>query len=89
MPLAYFVAGQYAQALAACDASLANYPSISFLHAMRAATLVRTGQLEAARQSAAEVRRLQPNFPAAQFGNRFVAPATRERLQAALREAGL
>ena len=89
LPLAYFVAGQYARALAACDASLANYPSIPFLHAMRAATLVRTGQLEAARQSAAEVRRLQPNFPAAQFGNRFVVPATRERLQAALREAGL
>lgn len=89
LPLAYFVAGRYAQALAACDAALANHPRIAFLHAMRAVILVRLGQPEEARKSAAAVRALQPNFPAAEFGNRFVAPATKERLQAALREAGL
>ena len=89
LTLAYFVAGRYAQALAACEAALANYPGIPFLHAMRASILAQTGRIEEARHSAAEVRRLQPNFPAADFGNRFVAPTTRERLQAALRQAGL
>lgn len=89
LPLAYFVAGRYGQALAACEASLANYPGIPFLHAMRAVTLVQTGRVEDARRSAAEVRRLQPNFPVAEFGNRFVNPATRERLHTALRQAGL
>lgn len=89
LTLAYFVAGRYAEALAACDASLSSHPGIPFLHAMRAAILAQAGRLEEARQSAAEVRRLQPNFPAADFGSRFVAAATRERLQAALRQAGL
>lgn len=89
LTLAYFVAGRYADALAACEVSLAHHPGIPFLHAMRAATLARTGQIEEARKSAAEVRRLQPNFPAADFGSRFVDLGTRARLQAALREAGL
>lgn len=89
LPLAYFASGRYAEALAACEASLANSPDIPFLHAVRAAALVRSGQMDSARKSAAEVRRLRPNFPAADFGNRFVAPETRERLQTALREAGL
>ena len=89
LPLAYFVAGRYANALAACEAALANSPDIPFLYAVRAAALVRSGQMDGAHKLAAEVRRLQPNFPAAEFGNRFVAPETRERLQTAVREAGL
>lgn len=55
---------------------------------MRAAILAQAGRLEEARQSVAEVRRLQPNFPIAEFGNRFADPALRDRFQAALRKAG-
>jgi len=39
-------------------------------------------------QALAEVRRLQPNFPLVEFGNRFADPAARARLQLALRKAG-
>ncbi len=86
---AYFVAERYPQALAACERGLAGHPDLPFLHAMRAAILAQMGRFEEARQSAAEVRRLQPNFPVAEFGSRFAEPASRERLQAALRKAGL
>lgn len=87
--VAYFTAQRYDDALAACDRGLADFPDLPMLHAMRAAVLVQKGRIEEARQSAAEVQRLQPNFPIAELGNRFVDPAIKARLQAALRKAGL
>lgn len=87
--LAYFAAERYAEALTACERGLSDHPDLLLLHAMRAAILAQMGRLEEARQSAAEVKRLQPNFPVAQLGNRFADPAIRDRLQAALRKAGL
>jgi TolB-like protein/DNA-binding winged helix-turn-helix (wHTH) protein len=85
---AYFAAERYPEALAACERALAEHPELPFLHTMRAAILAHAGRLEEARQSLAEVRRLQPNFPLAEFGNRFADPAVRDRFQAALRKAG-
>jgi TolB-like protein/DNA-binding winged helix-turn-helix (wHTH) protein/Flp pilus assembly protein TadD len=87
--IAYFAAERYPQALAACERALADYPETPAMHTMRAAILAQAGRLEEARQSVAEVRRLQPNFPIAEFGNRFADPAISERFQAALRKAGL
>lgn len=87
--IAYFAAERYPQALAACERALAEYPETPAMHTMRAALLAQTGRLDEARRAAAEVRRLQPNFPVAEFGNRFADPAVRDRLQDALRKAGL
>jgi TolB-like protein/DNA-binding winged helix-turn-helix (wHTH) protein len=87
--IAYFAAERYPEAIAACERALAEHPELPMLHTMRAAILAQTGRLEEARQSVAEVRRLQPNFPVAEFGNRFADPAMRGRFQAALRKAGL
>ena len=86
--VAYFAAERYPEALAACERALAEHPELPMLHTMRAAVLAHTGRLEEARQSLAEVRRLQPNFPLAEFGNRFADAAVKERVQAALRKAG-
>ncbi|MDZ7591262.1 MAG: winged helix-turn-helix domain-containing protein [Rubrivivax sp.] len=86
---AYFAAERYAEALAACERGLADHPGLPMLHAMRAALLAQAGRLDEARQSAAEVRRLQPNFPVAEFGDRFSDKAITARFQAALRKAGL
>jgi hypothetical protein len=80
---------RYAEALAACERALADRPGVPFLLAMRAAVPAQMGQLDEARSSAAELRRRQPNFPVAEFGNRFADPAIKARLQAALRKAGL
>jgi TolB-like protein/Flp pilus assembly protein TadD len=85
---AYFAAERYPEALAACERALAEHPELPFLHAMRAAILAQAGRLDEARQSMAEARRLQPNFPLAQFGNRFADPAIRDRFRAAFLKAG-
>lgn len=87
--LAYFAAERYAEALAACERGLSDHPDLLILHAMRAAILSQMGRLEEARQSAAEMKRRQPNFPVTELGNRFADTAIRDRLQAALRKAGL
>jgi TolB-like protein/Flp pilus assembly protein TadD len=86
---AYFTAERHAEALVACDRALADHPQLPFLHAMRAAILAQMGRIDEARQSAAELLRLQPNFPAAEFGSRFADPAVTQRWQTALRKAGL
>ncbi len=87
--IAYFAAARYPEGLAACDRALAEYPELPMLHGMRAAILAQTNRLDEARESAAKVRQLQPNFPVADFGNRFADAAVRDRFQAALRKAGL
>lgn len=86
--LAYFAAERYPEALAACERALAEHAELPMLHAMRAVILAQVGRLDEARRSAEEVRRLQPNFPVAEFGNRFADPAMRARFQTALRKAG-
>jgi adenylate cyclase len=86
---AYFVAERYAEALAACERALAENPDLPYLHTMRAAILAQMDRPDEARQSVAEVRRLQPNFPIAEFGNQFADPAITQRFQAALRKAGV
>lgn len=87
--LAHHVLGQYAQALAVADATLARYPQASFVHALRAATLSHMGHPDAARNAAAELRRFDPFFRVDDFGNRFVDSKHQARLQAGLRAAGL
>lgn len=87
--IAYFTAERYDEGLVACDRGLADFPDLPMLHAMRAAILVQKGRVEEARQSAATLQRLRPNFPIRELGSRFVAPANSERLQTALRKAGL
>jgi tetratricopeptide (TPR) repeat protein len=87
--IGYFAAGRYPEALAACDRALGEYPESAAMHVMRAAILSQAGRLDEARLAADEVRRLQPNFPVAQFGDRFSDPATRERFQAALKTVRL
>jgi hypothetical protein len=59
------------------------------LQAMRAAALAEVGQLDKAREAAAEARRLQPFFDVASFGGRFVDPALAEKVRAGMRKAGL
>jgi len=86
--VAYFAAERYPEALAACERALAEHPELPMLQTLRAAILAQAGRLEKARQSVAEVRRLQPNFPAAAFGNRIADPAMRDRFQSALVKAG-
>jgi adenylate cyclase len=87
--MAYFAAERYPEALAACERALADYPETPALHAMHAVVLAHAGRLEEARQAVVEAKRLQPNFPLADFGDRFADPVVRDRVQTALRKAGV
>jgi hypothetical protein len=62
MAVAHFTRGGYEQAAAASRNAIESNPPFSLLHAMLAASLVRLGQLEAAKRTAARVLVLQPSF---------------------------
>src|SRR5262249_45180250 len=95
--LAYFLAGRYREALAACDAGLEVNSDLVFVQAVRAAALGALGAAargglgreEEAARAAGEVRRLDPFFKTEMFGQRFVNPAHRAAAQKALAKAGL
>src|SRR5262249_3421202 len=69
--LAYFLAGRYREALAACDAGLEVNSDLVFVQAVRAASLGELGRAEEAARAAGEVRRLDPFFKTEMFGQRF------------------
>ena len=89
VPIAYYVAGRYREALAQTDSFLARAPNHAALHAIRAATLAQLGNMEEARRAADEVRRLNPLFQPEFVGERFANPDNAEKLREGMRKAGL
>ena len=89
LAVAYYVAGQYRQALAQADALLTRTPDHVSLHALRAATLAQLGNSEDATRAAEQVRRFSPMFEIERFGSRFAKPEYAAKLQDGLRKAGL
>ena len=89
LAVAYYVAGQYRQALAQADALLTRTPDHVSLHALRAATLAQLGNSEDATRAAEQVRRFSPKFEIERFGSRFAKPEYAAKLQDGLRKAGL
>ena len=89
LALAYYLQRRYREAVQAADAALRGLPDVSFLEAVRAASLAQLGQADDARQSAARVRKLDPFFKVELFGKRLVNPAHQKHLQEGLRKAGL
>ena len=89
MALAYFMADRNQETLTITSDFIARYPDVTFLHALRAAAFVQLGDLEEARREVARIRVLNPLFQVDQFGTRFRNPAHQEKIQAALRKAGL
>ena len=87
--LAFYTLRRYRESLAVSDAALQRFPQTSFLHAIRAAALAQSGELDAAHAAAAETLRLEPFFHAKSFGDRFVDPKLMAHLQEGLRGAGL
>jgi len=62
MAMAHFTRGRYEQAAAASRNAIESNPPFSLLHAMLAASLIRLGQVDAAKLAAARVLVLQPSF---------------------------
>ena len=87
LALAHLLAGRHREAVAVCESYLG--PGRGELQAIRAAALAELGQLDKARQAAAEAKRLQPFFDLQAFGGRFVDPALAEKAREGMRKAGL
>ena len=60
-----------------------------FIHAMLAAIYAKAGRREEAMREVAEVRRQNPLFDLDTFGTLFRNPAHRDKIVAALQQAGM
>jgi tetratricopeptide (TPR) repeat protein len=89
LAMAYYLAGRYRDAVSQIDMGRATRPEVGEGLALRAAALAQLGELEAARRSAAESRRLNPHFRLEDAGTRLMNPEHALRLREGLAKAGL
>jgi tetratricopeptide (TPR) repeat protein len=89
LAIAYYLQGRYEDAARTAQSGVGRYPHHVSLYIALAAAYAETGQLDAAARAADELRRLHPFFEVDSFGQFFRDPGDRERLQGALRKAGL
>jgi adenylate cyclase len=87
----YFDAGQYEDAITACQKALRSKPKNIFAHIMLAATYAACGREEEAKAEAAAVLRINPKFSLEPFQKTlpFKDPIYRNNQIDALRKAGL
>jgi TolB-like protein/Tfp pilus assembly protein PilF len=86
---AYFLGGQHALAAQTFERTVARRDGNPFIHAMLAAIYADAGRPEEAKRQVAEVRRQNPLFDLDAFGTLFRNPAHRDKIVAALQQAGL
>ena len=86
---AYFLLGQHGAAAQVFERTVARQDGNPFIHAMLAAIYAEAGRKEDAKREVAEVRRRNPLFDLETFGTLFRNPAHRDKIVAALRQAGL
>jgi adenylate cyclase len=85
---AYFLLGQHASAAQVFERTVARQDGNQFIHAMLAAIYADSGRKEDAKREVSEVRRRNPMFDLDTFGTLFRNPMHRDKIVAALREAG-
>jgi len=85
---AYFLLGQHGQAAQVLERTVARRDGNQFIHAMLAAVYADAGRRDEARIEVAEVRRQNPLFDLDTFGTLFRNPAHRDKIVAALHQAG-
>jgi tetratricopeptide (TPR) repeat protein len=88
---AYFLTGEYEEAIAALKRVLNRNPNFFPAHIYLAASYIELGQVDKARAEAAEILRMNPNLSFEVAGQRlpYKDQAVLERLGDALRKAGL
>ena len=89
--IAYYLSGQYEEAIAALKEALARSPDYLPAHRKLAAVYVELGRMDEARAEVAEHMRVSPGFSLGRFKERIPIkdPAVLERYINALRKAGL
>lgn len=87
--LAYYLKGQYDDAVKTFKRVLSRNSDLVILHVGLAASYARLDRIDEAKEAAANVRRLSPFFKVERFGNGFRNPADRVAIREGLRIAGL
>ena len=87
--LAYYLKGQYDEAVRAAERGLANYPDFTGTYIALAACYAQAGRSEEAARAAEKILRLDPFFEVESYGTVFRNPADREHIREGLRKAGL
>jgi len=88
--LGHFQRERYADAVDAARRSIQSNPHLSTTHAVLAAALAKLGRIDEAREAAARVRTLQPNFTISLMSVAFGIPSSLAMpLSEALLAAGL
>jgi len=87
--VAYFLLGQHGAAAQVFERTVARQDGNQFIHAMLAAIYADAGRKDDASREVTEVRRRNPLFDLETFGTLFRNPAHREKIVAALRQAGM
>lgn len=89
LTLAYYLKGDYPAAIAQAELNLRRNAGAHFNRAVLAAAHAQAGRPDEAARVAEEIRRIDPTFEGAEFGNKFLNAADLERLREGLRKAGL
>ena len=89
LTLAYYLKLDYVAAIEQAELNLRKNPEARFNQAVLAAAYAQAGRGAEAARVVADIRRLDPTFDAAAFGNKFLNPNDLEHLREGLRKAGL
>ncbi len=89
LSLAYLLKGRHAESIAQSELNLRQNEGTRFSRVVLAAALAEAGRTEEAQQAAEEIRRSDPTFDAATFGNKFRDAKDLARLRDGLGKAGL
>jgi adenylate cyclase len=89
LTLAYYLKLDYAAAIQQAELNLRKNPEARFNQPVLAAAYAQAGRGADAARAASDVRRLDPTFDAAAYGNKFLNPNDLEHLRDGLRKAGL
>jgi adenylate cyclase len=89
LALAHYLKHDYAAAIQQAELNLRKNPEARFNQAVLAAACAQAGRAADATRVVADIRRLDPTFDAASYGNKFLNPDDLEHLREGLRKAGL
>jgi TolB-like protein/DNA-binding winged helix-turn-helix (wHTH) protein/cytochrome c-type biogenesis protein CcmH/NrfG len=89
LTLAYYLKRDYPAAIEQAELNLRKNPGAHFNRAVLAAAYAQAERPADAARVAADIRRADPTFEAAEFGNKFLNAGDLDRLREGLRKAGL
>jgi adenylate cyclase len=89
LSVAYYLARRYDDSIETSEVNLSKNPDAPFTRVILAAACAQAGRTADAHRFAAEVRRVDPMFDGAKFGNKFLKGRDLARLREGLAKAGL